>query len=145
MVQNPPAGQPQCCPCLFYDDVAAAARFLQEAFGFRERFVARDPTGRVEHAQLGYGSAVVMLGAARSPRALHPCAPAGELPALHAGVYLYVDDVAAHHERARTAGARVLLAPADMHWGDRIYCALDPEGQFWTFAVHTRDPTAQDG
>jgi len=139
MVKNPPEGMSQCCPCLFYDDVEGAARLLREAFGFTERFADRDPSGKLEHAQLAYRSAVVMLGPARSPRALRPCAPAKELEALHAGVYLFVDDVDAHHDRARSAGAEILLAPADMHWGDRIYCAMDPEGQFWTFATHTRD------
>jgi uncharacterized glyoxalase superfamily protein PhnB len=135
MASNPPEGMPQCCPCLFYDDVEAAARFLARAFGFAERFIGRDAAGRVEHAQLAYGAAVVMLGSARTPRALRPCAPAKELPALHAGVYLFVDDVDAHHDRARAAGADIALAPADMHWGDRIYCAVDLEGQFWTFAA----------
>src|SRR5438094_10100103 len=97
MLKNPPEGMPQCCACLFYDDVAGAAQFLKDAFGFSERFAARDGAGKVEHAQLVYRSAVVMLGPARSPRALRPCAPANELSALHAGVYLFVDDVDAHH------------------------------------------------
>jgi uncharacterized glyoxalase superfamily protein PhnB len=65
------------------------------------------------------------LGLAKSARTLG---------ALHAGVYVFVDDVDAHCERARSAGAKVLIEPADQAWGDRMYCATDPEGQFWMFA-----------
>jgi uncharacterized glyoxalase superfamily protein PhnB len=53
--------------------------------------------------------------------------------------YLFYDDVDAHCARSRAAGADVLLEPADPFWGDRLYCAVDPEGQFWMFATrHTR-------
>ena len=61
---------------------------------------------------------------------------AGSLGALHAGVYVFVDDVDAHCAHARAAGASVLLEPGDQPWGDRMYCAVDPEGQFWMFAKH---------
>jgi len=138
MAKNPPDGMPQCCPNLFYDDVARAAAFLVEAFGFRERFVDRSGPA-VEHAQLAYGAAVVMLGTTKSPRALKPTRSPVDAGSLHAGVYLFVDDVDAHCRRARAAGAAILMEPADMHWGDRIYCATDPEGQFWCFATHVRD------
>ncbi len=47
---------------------------------------------------------------------------AGKLAALHAGVDVFVDDVDAHCKRARTAGANVLLEPADQPWGDRMHC-----------------------
>jgi uncharacterized glyoxalase superfamily protein PhnB len=59
---------------------------------------------------------------------------ATRLGALHAGVYVFVDDVDAHHERAKGAGAKVLIPPGDQPWGDRMYCCTDPEGQFWMFA-----------
>ena len=37
------------------------------------------------------------------------------------------------------AGAEIILELTDMHYGDRVYCALDGEGHFWTFATHMRD------
>jgi len=58
---------------------------------------------------------------------------------LNASVYMYVTDADAHCKRARGAGAEILAEPTDTFWGDRIYCAVDPEGQFWCFATHTRD------
>ena len=120
-------------PYLFYEDVAGAAHFLQTAFGFQLGFTSPDPSGGLAHAQLLHGSGLLMLGHAGSG-GLGLVKKASSLGALHAAVYVFVDDVDAHHERAKGAGAKVLLTPADQPWGDRMYCAVDPEGQFWMFA-----------
>jgi uncharacterized glyoxalase superfamily protein PhnB len=124
---------PSLAPYLFYDDVERAARFMQDAFGFELGFTSRDPDGHLAHAQLLHASAMIMLGHAGGG-GLRMARSAGKLEALHAGVYVFVADVDAHCERARAAGANVLLEPADQPWGDRMYCATDPEGQFWMFA-----------
>jgi PhnB protein len=124
---------PALAPYLFYDDVARAARFLQDAFGFGLGFTSPDAHGGLAHAQLVHGSALIMLGHAGAG-GLGLAKSAATLGALHAGVYVFVEDVDAHFEHARAAGAKVLLPPADQLWGDRMYCAVDPEGQFWMFA-----------
>jgi uncharacterized glyoxalase superfamily protein PhnB len=127
---QPPAA---LAPYLFYEDVAGAAGFLQTAFGFTLGFTSPDPEGGLAHAQLLHGSGLIMLGHAGGG-GLGLVKKASALGALHAAVYVFVDDVDAHCERARAAGAKVLLEPADQPWGDRMYCATDPEGQFWMFA-----------
>ena len=124
---------PSLAPYLFYEDLAAAVRFLTEAFGFRVVFTSPAPSGGLAHAQLAHASGLVMLGHAGGG-GLNLVTRADRLPALHAGVYVFVDDVDAHCARARAAGAHVLLEPADQPWGDRMYCCRDPEGQFWMFA-----------
>jgi uncharacterized glyoxalase superfamily protein PhnB len=139
MVKNPPAGMPQCAPCLFYDDLPAAIGFLKEAFGLGERFVGKDKSGAVDHAQLTYGSAVFMLSPAQSPHALRPTSTPKRAGVLTGCVYLFVDDVDAHAARAEAAGAEIVSPPKDMHYGDRVYCALDREGHFWAFSQHTKD------
>jgi uncharacterized glyoxalase superfamily protein PhnB len=131
-----PTTMPTCCPNLFYDDVAKAIAFLEAAFGFEKLFSHALPDGTVVHAQLGWKDAVFMLGPTKG--GLRPIQRADKGP-LHAAVYVRVDDVDEHCARARKHGAEVLLEPADMFWGDRIYCAVDLEGQFWTFAKHIRD------
>lgn len=133
-----PAELPPCCPYLFYDDLPRAIDFLKHAFGLEERRVERNDTGDVQHAQLGLGGAVVMLGGTGSWSGYRPRQSPEKLGGLNAGVYLFVGDVDAHAGRARAAGAKVLMEPADMPWGDRLYCAEDTEGQFWMFA--TRSP-----
>ena len=120
-------------PYLFYEDVAGAARFLQEAFGFTLGFTSPDPAGGLAHAQLVHGAGLIMLGHAGGG-GLGLVKKASSLGALHAAVYVFVEDVDAHCERATRAGAKVLVPPADQPWGDRMYGAVDPEGQFWMFA-----------
>jgi uncharacterized glyoxalase superfamily protein PhnB len=124
---------PSMAPYLFYEDVEAAARFLQAAFGFTLTFTSPDPEGGLAHAQLTHGASLLMLGHAGGG-GLGLARSARALGALHAGVYVFVDDVDGHCTRAREAGAKVLVEPADQPWGDRMYCATDPEGQFWMFA-----------
>ena len=59
------------------------------------------------------------------------------------GLMVYVDDVDAHCERARAAGARVVSEP-EVHdygveyWADRSYGAIDPEGHLWWFSQRLR-------
>lgn len=126
--------RPVCCPYLFYDDVERAVRFLCEAFGLDEKSVDRDGDGKIQHAQLSYRSGMVMLGGTGAHEGYRPRRSPETLGGLNGGVYLFVDDVDAHAARAEAAGAKILMKPADMHWGDRLYCAEDPEGQFWMFA-----------
>jgi uncharacterized glyoxalase superfamily protein PhnB len=133
---------PQCCPYLFYDDTSRAIDFLVKAFGFTPRFVDKNDEGAIHHAQLAYGSGVVMMGRTNEPRALRSCRNPIAAGSMNAHVYLFVDDVDDHARRARDAGAEVVFEPADMPWGDRIYCAVDPEGQFWCFATRTSDGAA---
>src|SRR5262245_54481013 len=114
MTQNPPAGIPQFCPYLLYDDLDRAVSFLGRAFGLELRFAHAGPDGKTAHAQVGYGTGVIMLGPTRAPGALRPGRSPKEAGSLHASVYVFVADVDAHFERARQAGAEILAAPADM-------------------------------
>ena len=55
-----------------------------------------------------------------------------ETPFVVDGVHVYVDDVDAHFERARAAGATILREPEDQPFG-RLYSAEDHEGHRWMF------------
>jgi uncharacterized glyoxalase superfamily protein PhnB len=125
-----PSQHARVMPYLHYQDPNAALEFLAKAFGFTVRFAQRDEAGLVQHAQVGVGDTSFMLGPARAE---FRSAAASALPGLHASVWCYVDDVDAHHERARAAGAVILRAPMDQPYGVREYDALDAEGQEWYF------------
>jgi uncharacterized glyoxalase superfamily protein PhnB len=116
-------------PYLLYEDGAAAIEFLTRAFGFEE-VMRMEEGGVVNHAELRLGDDSVMLGDPgedyKSPR------NAGHYSSL---VHVYVDDVDAHYERAKAAGAEILMEPTDQEYGDRRYDAKDPEGQFWSFSM----------
>jgi uncharacterized glyoxalase superfamily protein PhnB len=47
-------------------------------------------------------------------------------------------------ERARAAGAVILMEPADQFYGDRTYMARDPEGHAWSFAQTVRYVTREE-
>jgi uncharacterized glyoxalase superfamily protein PhnB len=137
MVANPPEDMPRIVPHLFYDDVAAAIDWLVEAFDFKVRVRMTDPQGGVVHGELECEESLVMLGLAaenaawESPRSLDG--------RISQRLYIYVDDVDAHHARAQGAGAQVLYEPADQFYGDRVYECIDPEGHRWKFAQHIYD------
>ena len=44
-----------------------------------------------------------------------------------------VNDVDAHHDRAKERGAEIVYAPVDQPYGYREYSARDPEGGLWSF------------
>ena len=120
-------------PYLLYEDGASAIDFLTSAFGFEEVMRFEGESGVVEHAELRLGDDSIMLSGAvpdyESPKT------AGHYTAL---VHVYVDDVDAHFERAKAAGAEIVQEPADQDYGDRRYDAKDPEGHFWSFATAGR-------
>ena len=60
------------------------------------------------------------------------------------GIYVEVDDVDAHFERARAAGAEILREPHDEEYGHRRYDVVDPEGHRWYFAQVVREVAAED-
>ncbi len=120
-------------PYLLYEDVAKALAWLTDAFGFEEVLRFQNESGDVTHAELRFGGESIYLGDPggdyRSPQHL------GTRTAL---VHVYVDDVDAHYERAKAAGAEIRLEPEDQPYGDRRYDAYDLEGQLWSFATRGR-------
>jgi uncharacterized glyoxalase superfamily protein PhnB len=128
-------------PMVSYEDVAAAIDWLAEAFGFHEsgqRYT--DADGRVTHAELELGGATVVLGWPGSDyhSPTHHAAECEHArrwlatPWVIDGVHVTVDDVDAHYERARAAGATILRELEDLPFG-RLYSAADLEGHRWMF------------
>jgi uncharacterized glyoxalase superfamily protein PhnB len=111
-------------PVLGYDDVAEAANWLCETFGFTERWQAGS-----HRAQLAIGDSAV---------AITEGTPGGS------NVMVRVDDVDAHYERARERGAQVLGPPADHPYGERQYTAVDLGGHTWTFSQSIADVAPED-
>jgi uncharacterized glyoxalase superfamily protein PhnB len=54
-------------------------------------------------------------------------------------VTVRVADARAHCERARERGARILMEPTDMQYGERQYTAGDLAGHQWTFSETLAD------
>lgn len=118
-------------PILRYRDARAAIRALCECFGFVELFSEPPAGDTVRHARLQLGTNEIMLGSVRPDDGIE--SPL-ELGGTTQGLCVYVDDVDAHFERARAAGARIVGDPEDTDFGQRIYHVTDIEGHPWTFS-----------
>jgi PhnB protein len=94
------------------------------------------PNGRIAHAEVEIGDAVVML-CDRFPEFV------GQTPKEVGGttvsLFHFVEDVDAVVRRAEDAGATVIMEPDDQIWGDRLGQVEDPFGHLWLIATHVED------
>jgi len=125
-------------PTLLYRDAPAAIDFLKRAFGFETLARHDNPDGTVAHAELRLGDDIVMVGT--GPEELQDVPD--DFRAARVGVYLSVEDLDAHHERARAAGADVTRGPENMDYGSREYSARDLEGLHWHFGTYVPQAAA---
>ncbi|MGV3622573.1 MAG: VOC family protein [Archangium sp.] len=144
-MQPTPKGWPRLTTAVFYDDAAKAIDWLVNAFGFEVRLKVDGENGVVEHSEVTFGESLMMIGDTRrqkdkqrnvkSPKALGG--------ANTQAIMLFVDDVDAHCERARKAGARITMEPTvsdygEDYWADKTYEAVDLEGHYWWFCRRIR-------
>jgi uncharacterized glyoxalase superfamily protein PhnB len=138
-----PRRRPTIVPQIPYEDIGAALSFLERAFGFLEIRSSRmeGADGVIHHANVAFGGSVIGIGTqgahgARSPKS------AGSASQY---ISVYVDDIDAHYERARAAGAQIGRGPRDHGPEYRAYEALDLEGHRWRFVqwMQAVPPTVQ--
>jgi len=114
-------------PELAYADVAEAAAWLCNAFGFAERL--RIANHRIQLTCGGGALVVTELGGEKGE---------GRGDLAHS-VLVRVEDLDRHHDRAVQHGARILRPPTDYPFGERQYTAEDPGGHVWTFSQTLAD------
>jgi uncharacterized glyoxalase superfamily protein PhnB len=116
-----------------YTRPAAAARWLASAFGFTSPDPL--PEGNDPLPETGHGHPWIEFRLGDSSLMIFkldaPAAGEGR-QAVHTP-WVYVDDIDAHYERARTTGATIVTELASP-WGLPFYVADDLEGNRWTFA-----------
>jgi uncharacterized glyoxalase superfamily protein PhnB len=125
-------------PFMRYRNAPRAIQFLNEAFGFEKLMVVPgDKEGEIGHAELRLGTSVLMVSSYRN------AAPEKTAPPVEAsqGLYILVDDPDAHHERAKAAGAQIVMSPYNTDYGSREYSARDPEGFSWSFGTYVPELT----
>ena len=132
MMKNRSAPPGTIVPWLTYPDVDAAIAWLSGAFGFRERLrTPPEADGSIHHAQVAIGEGCVVL-------------TSGSAPDSKISLFVPVEDVDAHCERARKFGARIVLEPNTCPFGERQYSAEDLAGYRWTFSQSLADVDPQD-
>lgn len=129
-------------PCLRYREAPAAIDWLCEVFGFERHLVVPNDSGGIAHAQLSFGNGMVMLASADQESEYGELV---HLPDQVGGVetqspYLIVHDADAVYERAKAAGAQIIIEIKDEDYGGRGFTCRDLEGRLWN--VGTYDPWA---
>jgi uncharacterized glyoxalase superfamily protein PhnB len=120
-------------PHIVYRNVPDAIAWLAHAFGFVEHYRYGDPPGPIG-AQVHLGDAWMMLETVK-PNSSTPA----QLGARTQSLTIFVDDVAAHYNRAKSAGVTIVEDLHETIYGELQYAALDLEGHHWLFSRHARD------
>ncbi|MCA9048630.1 MAG: VOC family protein [Planctomycetaceae bacterium] len=128
-------------PYLRVRDANAAIEFYRNAFGAEEDFRLTEPGGRVGHAELNFGSLTVMVSDEYPEYGIQgPEAFGGTGSSIH----LHVEDVDAMTKQAEAAGARVVMPPTDMFYGERVAKLLDPFGHDWMIGSQIEDVSREE-
>ena len=137
MAVNPiPQDYPRVIPYLSVDGADEAIKFYGTVFGATERMRMSGPDGKVGHAEIEIGPAVVMLAdtfpdmGGKNPKQL------GGSPVT---LMVYVEDVDDCFQRAIDNGATETRKVENQFYGDRSGSFADPWGHIWYVASHVED------
>lgn len=124
---------PRIYPTFRYRDPAAMIAWLCDTVGFTVH--ARHPAeGPVAHAELAYGSSMIMLGTVRDDA--HGALVGGPGQDGGKALYVAVHDVDALHDRVAASGVRIEGRLVDRDYGSREFVCRDPEGNLWCFGTY---------
>ena len=133
-----PEGYHGITPYLGINEAAKAIEFYKEAFGASVFMRLNMPDGRVGHAELRIGEAVIMLGTPCDEMSL-----SNPTERTSVALQLYVTDVDAQFKQAVAAGASAVSEPEDRFYGDRSGSVKDPFGHLWYLATRKEDLTEE--
>jgi uncharacterized glyoxalase superfamily protein PhnB len=123
-------------PHITYQDLPAAIDWLTRAFGFIEHYRYGDP---ISGAQMHLGDAWIMVRQAK-PGMSSPLQVGYGTQSLT----IFIDDVEAHFERTKSAGARVVEDLNETIYGEFQYGVVDLDGHHWLFSRHAHDINPAD-
>ena len=124
-------------PCLRYRECHTAIDWLCKAFGFSRHAVHENGQGGVEHAQLTYGSGMVMLGEVRDNEFGRHITQPDEIGGRETQcACVIVTDCKAHYLQAKSAGAVIVDDYSEKEYGGGGYSCHDPEGHLWYFGSY---------
>jgi uncharacterized glyoxalase superfamily protein PhnB len=132
MIANRSVPPDTVLPHVVYRSVEDALAWLSKAFGFREHY--HYGGGPISGAQIHLGNAWIMIRRARE----------GEKTPAQVGcctqsLTIFVEDVEAHYQTAKSAGAKIVEELHETEYGELQYGALDLDGHHWLFSRHARD------
>jgi uncharacterized glyoxalase superfamily protein PhnB len=132
-------------PSLRYNDAHAAIAWLEQAFGMVRHAVYDGEAGKVAHAELRFGTGMIMLGSITNPGPITRfyATPAEIDGRVTSPLYLIVPDCEPLWASAKAAGAEVVMELKEMEYGGKAFTVRDPEGYLWSVGEY--DPWKQHG
>ena len=134
-----PQGISMITPHLVVKDADKAIQFYKDVFCAQEMYRMMTPDGKkVMHACVNIaGQTVFVADAMNGTKAP---GKTGSFMSMH----LYVGDVDMIHQRAIEHGAKEVMKPENMFWGDRFSKVQDPMGMHWELATHVEDVAPEE-
>ena len=119
-------------PWIIGHDTAGLMDWLMRAFGAKEiaRLVGED--GRIGHAEMRIGNAIVMMFDAKP-----------EWPATPAFLRLYVDHAEGVHAQAVAAGGTSVTEVTHLFFGDKVGRVRDPFGNLYWIQTRVEELTEE--
>jgi len=136
-----PDGYTSVTPYMIFSGASDAIDFYKKAFGATEVLRMAGPDGKVHHAEIKIGNAIIML-ADEAPEmgALSPKTIGGSPITL----YIYVENVDKVVDQAVSAGAKLVRPVADQFYGDRVGGVEDSFGYKWYVGTHIEDVSDEE-
>jgi uncharacterized glyoxalase superfamily protein PhnB len=123
-------------PHIRYRDLEKAIVWLGKAFGFVEHYRYGNP---MSGAQIKAGKAWIMVKQARPEEATPK-----ELGFGTQSLTIFIEDIEAHCQQAKSAGVTILEELQETVYGELQYAAADLEGHHWLFSRHARDLSPEE-
>jgi uncharacterized glyoxalase superfamily protein PhnB len=117
-----------------------AIEFYKKAFGAKEKFRLTEPSGRIGHAEIEFGTACVMLSDEFPEYGI--IAPDPSEP-LTFQLHIHVDNCDEYIANATKLGAVVVREAKDQFYGERSGTVRDPFGLQWNIGHHIEDVSPQ--
>jgi uncharacterized glyoxalase superfamily protein PhnB len=123
-----PEGYHTVTPYIMVQGADQVIKFMENAFGARERVRLPGPGGTVGHAEMEIGDSVIMIADVDERGKIMP-----------AMIHLYMEDVDGVYARAVAAGRTSIQEPETKFYGDRNAAVQDTAGNQWYISTHVED------
>ena len=124
-------------PTMRYKNAPAAIEWLCKAFGFQKHLVVPAEDGSIAHAQLTLDNTMIMLGSAKDDEYGRFLTTPNEIDGYNTQApYVVIENIDDHYQRAKLAGAEMILDIKDEDYGGRGYSCRDLEGYIWNFGSY---------
>jgi len=136
-----PEGASIIIPRLVCQDPIAMIDFCKITFGAVEQVRRPGADGKVAHALMMIGSAMLMIESEWPTMTSRAPKRDGSSPVV---IFVYVENVDEAVARAVAIGSTILAPPTDQFWGDRTAWIMDISGHVWTIATRVEEPTEEE-